>query len=519
MNIVRSFHLNNHSIPDNFSQQNTNLDNQKLVDKSQAVGQEILNFTIQNCPGDYLSLSESNHLVKGFEAGQSQLVTDVETGDGDYILVAEGEDFHENQMPIEEEMEVDEDGDQNDPGGMTGVESAKNDSIIGIENFRQVKEKFINLFNFQGTENKIKKLKGLLNPLLGNQKYQWLIEFIKQSGSYYLIQVQLNGRGHVEIEENNQVLFTLSGKIFTFVNELGRGRAKITSRIVLIGHSNIEEISKNPLKMRACSLSQADVSIIENQNEMQMNSHLKKQSKIHDLSNVNVMKSAHLLDDNRLAIIMEIYDGNIDELLEERYLTEKERLMIAAQMIQAVLQLHLIDVLHRDIKPDNFLFQYDHQNRVKFVRITDFGNSSLIEMSKRTNMNKLFVAWSDPAWFDPELKKEFPDARFSKCADIYQLGITVCQTLIGYSINRWKILQEQDLPMFARDCQDLASKDPMASWKKNPDLWTGLGLIKDPYIRNMVRLMVDHNPNKRPLIEQVNTFFQQKNREAEAFNP
>jgi len=45
------------------------------------------------------------------------------------------------------------------------------------------------------------------------------------------------------------------------------------------------------------------------------------------------------------------------------------------QMANAIYSLHKMDMMHRDIKPDNFLINVDQQTNLPIVALADFGLS------------------------------------------------------------------------------------------------------------------------------------------------
>src|SRR5690606_2027101 len=121
-----------------------------------------------------------------------------------------------------------------------------------------------------------------------------------------------------------------------------------------------------------------------------------------------------------------------------------EKLNIAAQMSRGVAQLHKIGVVHRDIKPDNFLVRIGEQGE-KLIKITDFGLSSQVEPSKRTTNTSVSIRYSDPAWRGTD---SGADIRFSTPSDVYQLGVSICQVYAGCTVRQWVALQAQEMNQF-----------------------------------------------------------------------
>jgi len=86
---------------------------------------------------------------------------------------------------------------------------------------------------------------------------------------------------------------------------------------------------------------------------------------------------------------------------------------IASNVANAISVLHRLNVIHRDIKPDNILYGYDHK-----IRILDFGvvkNSQIDDISSMNNPGT-------PSFMAPEL---FQGHQADEQTDIYALGVTL----------------------------------------------------------------------------------------------
>ncbi|XP_049357432.1 calcium-dependent protein kinase 28-like isoform X2 [Solanum verrucosum] len=85
-------------------------------------------------------------------------------------------------------------------------------------------------------------------------------------------------------------------------------------------------------------------------------------------------------DDNYVYIVMELCEGGelLDRILakkDSRY-TEKDAAIVVRQMLKVAAQCHLHGLVHRDMKPENFLFKSPKEDSP--LKATDFGLSDFI---------------------------------------------------------------------------------------------------------------------------------------------
>ncbi|CAN4078742.1 unnamed protein product [Withania somnifera] len=90
-------------------------------------------------------------------------------------------------------------------------------------------------------------------------------------------------------------------------------------------------------------------------------------------------------DHNYVYIVMELCEGGelLDRILakkESRY-TEKDAAIVVCQMLKVAAQCHLHGLVHRDMKPENFLFKSPKEDSP--LKATDFGLSDFIRPGKK----------------------------------------------------------------------------------------------------------------------------------------
>ncbi len=124
----------------------------------------------------------------------------------------------------------------------------------------------------------------------------------------------------------------------------------------------------------------------------------------------------------RRCLLMEYIDGyNLKYFIDNRVMTLKEMILICIQLCEGLDFLHQNGVVHRDVKPANFLFSRDG----KQVKIVDFGLSKS-KSNWRTRWMK--ESGGTRLYMSPEqIKKKSLDAR----SDIFSFGITMFELFTG----------------------------------------------------------------------------------------
>ena len=119
---------------------------------------------------------------------------------------------------------------------------------------------------------------------------------------------------------------------------------------------------------------------------------------------------------------MELADhGSLDARIEKlRLLQELDMLDIGVKIASALDMALKYDLLHRDIKPGNILFNADHE-----PKLIDFGLARKADQEHEVED----VTWGTPYYVAPEKIKREPETFLS---DMYSLGATLYHAMTGH---------------------------------------------------------------------------------------
>lgn len=121
-------------------------------------------------------------------------------------------------------------------------------------------------------------------------------------------------------------------------------------------------------------------------------------------------------------LVMELADhGSVDNRIEKlHHLPELEVLDVGIKIASALDMALKHDLLHRDIKPGNILFNADHE-----PKLVDFGLARKADADQESPD----MVWGTPYYVAPEKIKREPETFLS---DMYSLGATLYQAATGH---------------------------------------------------------------------------------------
>jgi len=180
-------------------------------------------------------------------------------------------------------------------------------------------------------------------------------------------------------------------------------------------------------------------------------------------------------NEEHVDVVIERLEGGevLDHLLEKQVLTERETINVVEQVLQALEHLHDRGVVHRDVKPENVLYESAARDKVKLI---DFGLCSFWKEGKKHLKRRC----GTEGYMAPEV---FQGAYTSK-ADLWSVGVLAHSLLTGEMIGRnsdWTPRLSQNLSRCSMEAQKfvmaLLTVDPAVRLAASQAL--GHGWIQD----------------------------------------
>jgi serine/threonine protein kinase len=133
-----------------------------------------------------------------------------------------------------------------------------------------------------------------------------------------------------------------------------------------------------------------------------------------------------VLDDGAPFLVIQYVDGvSVRELLQHGPLDRRQVARIVRAVGAALSAAHTAGIAHLDLKPENIMVQRVGDG-TETIKLIDFGIARIDRSNPTSNLVTIMIAGS-VRYMSPE---QF-DGRNSKAADIYALGLVVCELLSG----------------------------------------------------------------------------------------
>ena len=189
------------------------------------------------------------------------------------------------------------------------------------------------------------------------------------------------------------------------------------------------------------------------------------------LDHPNIVKYYETYDDDKnFSLVMELCEGGelFERIVKRKRLNEKDAAEILYKLTHAISHCHSRNIVHRDLKAENVLFETKSENK-NDVKIIDFG------LARKKGSHNMHSIVGTPCYVAPEVL----DGTYDKKCDMWALGILTYVMLYG----KYPFDDENKRVLFDK----IKNQEP----KYNTSLISSEAL-------NVIQILLTKDPTKRP---------------------
>ncbi len=137
------------------------------------------------------------------------------------------------------------------------------------------------------------------------------------------------------------------------------------------------------------------------------------------------------LDPEGAYVVMELVEGEtLEEVLARGPLQFVDFHRLAHQSLEAIVAAHAVGLIHRDLKPGNFMITRSPHAGYFNVKILDFGLAKYLDRPKPQSMDHLNSLMGSVHYMAPEQFQRLP---LDQRTDLYSLGCIFYEAITGHS--------------------------------------------------------------------------------------
>lgn len=159
--------------------------------------------------------------------------------------------------------------------------------------------------------------------------------------------------------------------VYTLNDVVGRGAFGSVQKCVhkrTTREAAVKILNKNKFKQKELEMIVNEIAIIK------------------ELDHPNILKIYEAYEDKEsLYIVTELIHGGelFDEISKRHNFTEQDAAVIVRQILEAMSYCHGVNIVHKDLKPENLLLQ--EKDNVEYVKVIDFGTAQRFDPTKKMN--------------------------------------------------------------------------------------------------------------------------------------
>ncbi|CDW73015.1 UNKNOWN [Stylonychia lemnae] len=148
----------------------------------------------------------------------------------------------------------------------------------------------------------------------------------------------------------------------------------------------------------------------------------------------NVVQLRQIFEDNENVYLLMDYKkgGNLKELIKNKgMMNEYEAKQVCFQLLQTLGDIHDKNVVHRDVTPQNILFEEKFNPDFRFdykLSIADFGLSAYLDQIQNQQQ---IIKCGTPGFMAPEILRS---TKYSSKSDIFSVGCVIYKMLTGSNL-------------------------------------------------------------------------------------
>lgn len=212
-----------------------------------------------------------------------------------------------------------------------------------------------------------------------------------------------------------------------------------------------------------CGISKEDRNFLRNELEVFLT-----------LDHPHIMRLRDIYEDaHRVTMVTEILEGGdlLERIVQLNGYSEGDAAQATSQMLRAVLYMHNLDIVHRDIKCEHFLYDTLEGRHLKLI---DFGFSRTL---KNRRNKKMMHGCGTINYMAPEVLR----CLYTNKCDLWSLGVVVYVMLLG------------TLPFEGKNQEHLFDQILEGSYRTDQAAWANLSSHATQFLKGLLQV----NPDER----------------------